>query len=482
MGQFSEFWSRLRLYWNRLVGRIQFRVVLYKRYSRYRRALSQSLFSLVVAVIGWSVANQSWSTPADFAGTATAAVGLLFAAFQFLSAARISNSMQPLDTRRIIVTKKRTSIIVIGRDGKQMEVPFDKMEPSKDEKLLGFFKIDGGNIINNTAFASDIISNGILESQSLKIREINEREKKYEYISNDDDVARDQLCSLAASALGDKRNTNDKKVAIRTPIRDWASGVAVHQVRYFDSELTNEAFRSDVVRKWRSDPRGPDEDLFCSPRKYFPYDRVGGNKIAVRSFPISGIANHIGITAVVVTSDMKPILMRQGKVNNIGSGMIVCCGSGSMDWSDLRKGDGDLMAAMKRAVAREIMEESNGSIVDKRGEDAYNYLIFNTLATGFFRWVDRCGKPEFTFVTKIDKKSDEIKADQFETFLLSEAAQLRIHRVDNIVGTFSNLQKLDERLNLSSYMALWRLDQILRLEESVQDAASRRVRAFLKLD
>jgi hypothetical protein len=82
----------------------------------------------------------------------------------------------------------------------------------------------------------------------------------------------------------------------------------------------------------------------------------------------------------------------------------------------------------------------------------------NTMLTGFFRWIDRCGKPEFVGITRAEdvpfSKERAIDGDEV----------VKYEEIPVLINTLADFQKVvnwlrDNKMNvsLSSLMALHRM-------------------------
>ena len=159
----------------------------------------------------------------------------------------------------------------------------------------------------------------------------------------------------------------------------------IYRTSYFHSLLTNEGVTKVL------ETRGVVPYRVFEGNKYFPFESGPGSPI--RSLADSCMADHIGVSTLVVTRDRKLVMWRQSAHAQQSRNRLVATGSGSCDWSDLV--EGDLKATLIRAMEREFHEESFGGDRKARVE-------CDTRVIGYFRWVRRGAKPEFTGATWAD--------------------------------------------------------------------------------
>ncbi|MBU8546329.1 MULTISPECIES: hypothetical protein [Roseomonadaceae] len=126
------------------------------------------------------------------------------------------------------------------------------------------------------------------------------------------------------------------------------------------------------------------------------------------SLPASASANVIGVSAILITSDMHVFLTRQRVESVASGGMLAPSGSGSVDWLDAEKlpaGEFPLMNLLMPAMRREILEEA-GLLQAGRPEKPMDIAL---MPVGFARLLHHAGKPEFFFMGRINAGYDEIQ-------------------------------------------------------------------------
>jgi len=214
------------------------------------------------------------------------------------------------------------------------------------------------------------------------------------------------------------------RLATEPTVETVRSGtVGLQFVTYFDGECSNElwgwadpsathlsdAGLGDAVGAAETDPE---------PTR-IPELFVVDSQRAILSLSDARVANIIGITIFAITADEQVLLLRQASQNNVEPGYFVASASGSLDWADTgfarpstrsyrkRTGVGTprlLHEIILRGMLRELQEESGvlPSEVD----------LPSARVTGYFRWLERGAKPEFTGLVRLLTTADTILARQ----------------------------------------------------------------------
>jgi hypothetical protein len=179
-------------------------------------------------------------------------------------------------------------------------------------------------------------------------------------------------------------------------------GVTVQQTNYHNGLATNELATSKLLRTHFEDGT---EELVCSVFANY----VGDRKLFALSE--SELSNHIGVTTIIVTADDYLYLQRQGETQ-FDPGKITVGASGSADWNDIERAPDvmdhlsrprkTLQEVVKFAVEREAAEEL--WVTTGPGES-------KTTLTGFARYIQRGGKPEFFFITYLRQRFADIPSE-----------------------------------------------------------------------
>jgi hypothetical protein len=114
----------------------------------------------------------------------------------------------------------------------------------------------------------------------------------------------------------------------------------------------------------------------------------------------------------------------------------------------------DLKAAVVYAMARELCEETGM-------EKHFGEVRGNTLLTGFFRWIDRCGKPEFIGITRAeDVPFSRQRAIDGDEVVKYEEIPVTINTLADFHKALAWVRDQKINLSLSSLMALHRMTVI----------------------
>lgn len=329
--------------------------------------------------------------------------------------------------------------------------PMGAVNPAPIEAELGFHNpIAGENLSMEFPLVSDTVDDKIMLRETMP----------YEESSGDVNYIRSnlQILYLALRVANKKQHTtNGEKLALYglTDCIVNDEKIPVRKSYYFDALLTNEAFRSRLIRK---NLRGH-EEIYSDLSAYYPakQDTIGDETI-LRLLPdfYEHVSGHIGITTLLITDNNRIGMLHQGAGKVIDAKKVGLGGSGSMDYHDVIDGNNpeDLRDALKYGMTRELSEETGT-------KSYFDELRDNTMVIGFFRWVDRCAKPEFLGVTRGGNvpfsEEGSIDGDEIVKF---EEMPVDIHSLQDFKQALVYVKENGLRVSLSSLMALVRLARI----------------------
>lgn len=184
--------------------------------------------------------------------------------------------------------------------------------------------------------------------------------------------------------------TNDEKVCLASEIfhkSDGSIGWRVTKGRYYYGCLTNFIYTQ-----------------YVGGTHYKLYPPMNMNTDPIKALGESDFSDHIGISTLLYTKDGYFYVFRQAGNAGYNANKYMPTGSGSMDYKDFKRG-GDLRQIVIRAAERELAEES--SIKKLMGKNAFSDFV-HTIVVGYYRDMERGGKPEFCCVSFIDKEINEI--------------------------------------------------------------------------
>ena len=359
-----------------------------------------------------------------------------------------------------LFSERKNSIIT-----SDSSVYFKDIQPSINECSEGFSTLDSGYNSGEHAVRSESFDNWLLEKQPTISVSIS-KDSSFSYCDTKD---RDgyigverftaQLKYLYYKVFQPSLTKNEKKFRISSLLKKGCTSIQLSKVGYFDALVTNEAYRSILYQRPFGSNLTHNVNVVSDLRKYYPYDQVE-SELHLKELDSKIAAGHVGISTLVISKDNYPIFFEQAKWNDQMAGTLVVSGSGSVNFSDIKKSQSDsLLDIIKYSMAREFCEEGSQQL------EYIKNLAKNTIIIGYFRWIDRCGKPEFLGLTKSDKTKEEITADYEEVLPISTTSSN--HKVidTNDFYFISNhikreIQDTSLRVGRSSAMVLHRLNEI----------------------
>lgn len=371
------------------------------------------------------------------------------------------------------------------------EINFRDVEPSAEE--LGF-AIVSSDVTTDVSMQNQAFDDALMRLPSLPFE--TGKSRAFRLFSSNEELRGLQLRYLIPRVRNARLvpTLNDRKCGLSMRLSFPPSDCQTYKVGYYDGLITNEAFRSHIylADKYISGDVESVKRTEVDLSRYFPIqadaDAHVRDRFQLAPLHGSALANHIGVTALTLTADNHVLLFRQGDTA-VDRGSIVASGSGSLDWKDLRFAQGDLLAAIRFGMAREFTEEASARVAyakrfkTRSPSESAARAAQDVVVTGFFRWVNRCGKPEFVGAMRAPFTRAELRPDQFEVtqfdfdgvriFRLADFGVL-LRQVEDRVRQSSTL-----RVGLSSYVALKRLVEIAGYEAS-PEAAKRDLALLVK--
>ena len=340
---------------------------------------------------------------------------------------------------------------------------FSEIEPSKEESELGFGRmVSKTKLSPDSALISETFDNNLVLVDNFPVnRDLVETSG---FISSNSELRHEQLKYLVSVVGSKQRAFNGAKVALDSSLRDLMEAkrpISLKKVTYFDSICTNEAFRSKLYEAPRVDTDNVNPSTFhVDLTPHFPsYPDNGVERLD--SQPCQGVSGHIGATTIALTADNRIVYFHQNKDNLINPRLVSASGSGSLDLDDVANCDDvtNLKSLVRFGMARELVEESNIFPSKARTTGKIRDIARDTMITGFFRWVNRCGKPEFVGVTRLGFKFSEISSDNFEVSLLESASKKPpVNSMTDFLAYVDALEaEFEEGLSLSFEVAIRRL-------------------------
>jgi hypothetical protein len=234
---------------------------------------------------------------------------------------------------------------------------------------------------------------------------------------------------------------NQRKVRLRTDITTdllrRGRAVAVQYTDYFSGVATNDNAMEQIEHCGDDRRRQRWSLLFAMSDLVIKGSRLIDLEHSV-------LSNHIGITALLITSDHCIVYQQQGD-QAVDSRCLNLGSSGSLDDADLyhvRSWFGEkrlrtLQDALRRGMEREAAEETSAAVGPGKSQ---------ATLTGFARYLDRGGKPEFFGIVRTASKLSELRPSGGERFVHGiysvEFAPTRhglIEGIDELLGRWNSM-------------------------------------------
>jgi hypothetical protein len=428
---------------------IDLALYLVKTHPRYRCSMIIALLALLIAAPAFNFSSTS------------GLLSLMVSLVGIFDAWRSTHSLWP--SKGLEYETIRHNSILLPRPTK-----FSEFAPCPEDSELGYRLIDPGFESGQFALESNAVSDWLTTQPAIRVRI--GRPQSYKFADKTDSIKLEsQLKYLIAKIQGPTDTVNDAKFRISSELTPGVSEVELEKVGYYDALVTNEAFRSSIIIK----PIGSEQQKIkiVDLRDFFQFEEIAYGKhteVTLSSLQRNRCANSVGISTLAISSDNYPIFFEQSKRSDQGAGQIVLAGSGSVDFSDIKNAPArDLSKILTYSMAREFCEEAKQYTMRTCRKAITQEIASKTILTGYFRWIDRSGKPEFVGLTKLSKRLDQIRADNREVIdIRNSPFEIRIFTLSDIAALADKIRCLNYSLALSSAMAIWRLEQLAKNPDS----------------
>jgi hypothetical protein len=237
---------------------------------------------------------------------------------------------------------------------------------------------------------------------------------------------------------------NQRKLCLAEDINLQDDIVYCHQGTYYDTFLTNIISLQKLV-----ETQNPDHVIFDG-RRMYPYEIID-KELRLLNVTSSKVNNEIGVSTLAFTEDQYLVIWKQNERAQSSSTLLVPSGSGSCDWSDII--EGSFTKTIKKGMNRELWEES--SLRNFKLEQ-----IGDTRVIGFFRWIEKAGKPEFVGITKMKVRYNDINANKSEVYSTGTG----LVQVKTLVQLKNRLVEIKQQTNISVPLFM----NIVSLEEYIE--------------
>ncbi|MHB1274211.1 MAG: hypothetical protein ACYCZD_15875 [Rhodanobacter sp.] len=239
---------------------------------------------------------------------------------------------------------------------------------------------------------------------------------------------------------------NRRKIGLASGIGLHLEKVDIYEVGYYHSVLSNEAATRCLVTT------DGDREVHFHGGDLYPVISVDGHS-TLKSVDESSMADHIGVSTLVVTRDRKLVIWKQGASTQQSRELFAPTGSGSCDWGDLVSAS--LRQTVESGMEREFLEESFG---DKRPVfECHTHIV------GYFRWIRRGAKSEFVGATWADIEARALSPQALE--VSRSRSERHTYDVPDIAALSAVLDTLCGSVQAS--VPLW--VNALALSEAIQE-------------
>lgn len=180
--------------------------------------------------------------------------------------------------------------------------------------------------------------------------------------------------------------TNDKKICLAGELNEDDNTWRICEGYYYNGYLTNSIFNKYLG--------GTAYPLFS------PRNSLNSSIVQLQRSPFS---DHIGISTLLITKDGYGIVLEQATNAGQYAGKIMPTGSGSMDYEDWNA-EKNFKECITNAAMRELNEETG---LFKSSNQA-GFRV-KTVVRGFYRDLERGGKPEFCCLSFVEARLTDIE-------------------------------------------------------------------------
>lgn len=321
------------------------------------------------------------------------------------------------------------------------------VQPGEKERAAGFKPIEIPTNKADLIFVSKEINDYIqttpllITISNIKIRHINN------YIQKHREILLQYLNHYFFTSLHQNRQfTNDKKLCLSRDVSLNSHHVVCHYGGYYDSFVTNQVSGTTLVIKDKIHTTITTEHIFPS------REDENGTKY-LYDVASSQMNDHLGCSTIGFTSDNYFLIWVQSSATQFNKNMLIPTGSGSSNASDLT--NHNLQKTVIKTMERELLEET---LSDKPVDRSQ----IKTMILGFYRWVTRGGKPEFTGITKLPQTADQYKPDPREARTEKSASlKFKVESINDLPQILDQIRKRDH-LSTPLYMCLYQLEEMYK--------------------
>ncbi|MGJ3508869.1 protein phosphatase 2C domain-containing protein [Enemella sp. A6] len=173
-----------------------------------------------------------------------------------------------------------------------------------------------------------------------------------------------------------------------TPEALGTTRLAMQEVTYFDGQASNELWH------WSRD------ETIADGGSRLPLHHVVDTRRRILSLEQARMANIVGITIFAITADEQVLFVRQSMRNSVQPGWFAASASGSLDWADV-VAEAELSTTKSPTLGRVLMRGMLRELDEESRVRAEDVLAGSERVTGYFRWLNRGAKPEFSGLVRL---------------------------------------------------------------------------------
>ena len=240
---------------------------------------------------------------------------------------------------------------------------------------------------------------------------------------------------------------NQKTMCLSDDIGFNEAPIGLYKGDYYTFYLTNAMYSF----RFRYD----DNSLHFSPL----FEKYGHQIPDIRC---SDMNNPIGVNTIAFTKDGYVFFLQQNTKADSSAGLLTPSGSGVSNWSDYQ--NGDFIQSILNATNRELFEECGGHIYQNIANTTSSKII------GFFRWLDKGGKPEFISISAIDRNISDIFPQSKEQTSEIRMKYIKNRKSDNIewdiLSSFLDEIQQDAMCSFPLYMSIYTLKEYIQVDRN----------------
>ncbi len=319
--------------------------------------------------------------------------------------------------------------------------------PGKKETEAGFVQIEIPGNKSDLIFASPELNRYIQITPLPIILSAAKNKHIKQYIQTHREILLQYLNHYFFSSLHSKRQfTNDKKLCLSRDITLNSKHVVCHAGGYYDSFVTNQVTGTTLLIKDKVHTTITSEHIFPSHQ-----DESGNHYLY--DITSSQMNDHLGCSTIGFTTDNYIIVWMQGSTTQFSKDKLAPTGSGSANYSDIK--NHHLQKTVIYTMERELMEET---LIDASLKDRSN----KSMILGYYRWVTRGGKPEFTGITKLPGTIDQYKPNAREARTDKSAVlKFKVDSIDTLPKVLNQILT-NHPISTPLYMCLFQLEEMYK--------------------